>query len=214
MRTRDGPVTSSVPSRIAASGRTRDARMAGTRLAGTATATPTRAASASRAGSIARPDAGRPNPAALIERVEAGRERDAGEHAGHRRDRADDEALGRGRHRDLSPRRAERPQQRRLARALRGDHRERVVDAERGDQERHRREHEQHRLEEADERAVDVGPLLGGELRAGDRGGPGGQGGLQLPHQLRPAHARLGADQHTGDVVAPGEEQTLRLRVW
>ena len=58
--------TSSVPSRIAASGFTREARIAGTRLAGTATATPTRAATASRVGSIASADDGNPNPAALI----------------------------------------------------------------------------------------------------------------------------------------------------
>ncbi len=66
VRTRDGPCTSSVPSLIAANGLTRDARTAGTRLAGTATATPTRAASANRAGAIASADDGSPNPAAPI----------------------------------------------------------------------------------------------------------------------------------------------------
>ena len=197
MRTRDGPDTSSVPSRMAASGRPRATH--GWPARGSRAPRPHADESGEREprGLDARPDVGRPNPAALIERVEAGRERDAGEHAGHRRDHADDQTLGRGRHRDLSPRRAEGPQQRRLARALCRHHRERVVDAERRDEERHRREHEQDRLEEADERAVDVGLLLGRELRAGDRSGPGGQGRLQLAHQLglarpparrRPAH--------------------------
>ena len=181
--------------------------MAGTRLAGTATPTPTSAATASRAGSIASPDSGRPKPAALIERVEPGREADADEHTRDRGGRAHDETLRRRRHRDLSPRRTERTQQRRLARALRGHHRECVVDAERCDQECDRGEHEQHRLEEADERAVDVGPLLGGQLRTGDGGRAGRQRGLETPHELAWRHAGLGADQHAGDVVAPAEEQ-------
>ena len=53
-------------------------------------------------------------------------------------------------------RRADRPQQRRLARALGDDDRERVVDAERRDEQRDAGEHEQERFEEAEEVVVDV----------------------------------------------------------
>ena len=83
----------------------------------------------------------------------------------HRRQQPDDERLDRDRAGDLLAAGAERPEQRELARALRHDDRERVVDDERADEQRDEREHEQEGVEEA-QALLDVAGGLVGDLLA------------------------------------------------
>ena len=74
---------------------------------------------------------------------------------------ADGQRLGGDGQHDLAARRADRPHQRRLSGALGDEDRERVVDAEGGDDHGDAGEGQQHRLEEAEEVALDVALLLG-----------------------------------------------------
>ena len=66
----------------------------------------------------------------------------------------------------MTPGGADGPQQRRLSAALSADDRERVVDAEGGDQQGDAREHDQERAQELQEHLVDVVDVLLGELGA------------------------------------------------
>ena len=183
VRFRDGAVASVVPSCIAATGRTRDAAHRGHE----ARRYRDRNSDRGRDGQVGRHQGeagvGHTEADRAHERVEPGREPDAHGHADDRRHGTDDQPLHRRCDHDLPARRPECAQQRRLARALRGDDGERVVDAERGHEERDAGEHEEHRLEEADERALDVVPLLGGELVSGDRGDVGRERRPQARHQ-------------------------------
>ena len=103
------------------------------------------------------------------------------------------ERLGGDREHDLAARRPDRPHQRRLAGALGDEDRERVVDAEGGDDDGDAGERQQHRLEEAEEVALDVVLLLGGQLGAGDRLDPVRQRGRDPCFEVRgngPSSAR------------------------
>ena len=85
-----------------------------------------------------------------------------GEEPGGGRRGAEDERLADDGGHDLAARRAERAQQRELARPLRDGDREGVEDDERADEQRGAGEREEHRREEAADRVVDlVGLLLG-----------------------------------------------------
>ena len=98
-------------------------------------------------------------------------EQQPAEDAEHRREEADHERLDDDGVEHLAARRAERPQQRELARALRDRDREGVEDQEAADEHGDAGEHEQRDREEA-ERLADVGGGLLGLLLAGaDVGG-------------------------------------------
>ncbi len=85
-----------------------------------------------------------------------------------RGDDADHDRLSGERPEHLAPIGPDRPQQRRRPLALGGDDRERVVDAERRDEQRHAREHEQEDAQEADEVGVDLVVRLVDEVVAAD----------------------------------------------
>ena len=102
-------------------------------------------------------------------RLEGAGDADAGGEPNRCRNEADGQRLsGNGQH-DLASGRADRPHQRRLSGPLGNEDRERVVDAEGGDDHGDAGEGEQYRLEESEEVALDVTLLLGAELGAGDR---------------------------------------------
>ena len=154
------------PSRSAAIGAMRVARSAGTRLAMTVTTTPTSSDTTIVRVAMTDAVAGRSAPIALNSARRRGHERDAAEQPGERREQADDGGLEHDRAQHLAARRAEHPQQRELARALRDGDRERVVDHERADEQRDAAEDEQRRAKEA-ELVLEVGGLSGGVLGAG-----------------------------------------------
>ena len=155
------------PSRTAAIGGTRVALIAGLRLARSVTRMPTSSETTIVRVSKQEPLVRQREADGVEELEEALREREAGEQADHRRERSDDESLDHDRARTCRRERAERPDRRELARALRDRDRERVRDHEAADEERDAGEGEQEALEEGDE-LVRVGRvllrLLGGEL--------------------------------------------------
>ncbi len=99
--------------------------------------------------------------AGLHDRLEDAGDADAGGEADGRRQHADGQRLGGNGQDDLAARRADGPHQCGLSGALGDEDRERVVDAEGGDDDGDAGERQQQRLEEAEEVALDVALLLG-----------------------------------------------------
>ncbi len=139
---------------------------------------------------------------------------DAGGEAGRGGEDADDERLGRHTDDDLAARRAEGAHQRGLTGALGDEDRERVVDAERRDDHGDPGERQQHRAEQAEEGAVDVGLLLGGELRRGQHLHVASRRVAShrladAGRQLVVAHAAGGAHEHGRYAAGAAGEQAL-----
>ena len=138
------------------------ARIAGPVPASTVTITPTSGAMIHVVGRIVSPPVGSAKPKASNTALSALRQCETDEQADGGGDHADDERLGEHRAEHLPAVGADGPQQCRGPQALRDDDRERVVDAERGDEERHAGEHQQERAEEAEEVGIElVGRLVG-----------------------------------------------------
>ena len=130
MRTRLGCVRSMATSRMAASGGTRDALIAGMIEVSTETPMPTMNAAWTVLAFKTRPPAGRSRPNAASRLFKSAAHAEPDDETGDRRDDADDERFADHRREHLPSDRAERSQQRHLTGALRDDDRERVVDAE------------------------------------------------------------------------------------
>nr|WP_264159837.1 hypothetical protein [Actinomadura montaniterrae] len=129
---------------------------------------------------------------------------------GQGRGAADHQRLDAGERHDLAAAGAERAQQRRLAGPLRHRDGERVVDAERRDEQGHpaeRAEHDPERLEEAvlhgGHALVDLGAV-------GDGLGPGGQHGADARGQRVLAHPTCGADRDAADTAGRLRDVPLR----
>ena len=148
-------------------GATRAACRAGTTAATTVTTSPTTSATTSVRGLSCSDVDGRSIPAAPSSARSPAGDADPDDHTDHGCEQTDDRGLGDHRHHHLTSRRAERPQQRKLARALRHDDRERVEDDERADEQRDRREHQEHDPEEP-EPLLQRLRLLVRDGRAGD----------------------------------------------
>src|SRR5919108_308999 len=104
---------------------------------------------------------------------------------------------------------ADGPQQGHLPGPLGDDDRERVVDAERGDQQGDAGEHGQERPQHAQELAVDlVDPVLR-PLVAGQRLGTPGDEGLDAGGELVLRDARVGLDQDAADPVGAARDVAL-----
>ena len=146
----------------------------------------------------------------LHHRLQDGGDADAGNEADCRRQHADDQCLGGNSQYDLAARRSDRPHQRRLTSALGDQDRERVMDAEGGDDDGDAGERQQQRLEEAEEVALDVALLLGRELGAGERFDPTRQCGGDSGFELLGGDAVHGAHEHAGDRVGTSGEKLLR----
>ena len=156
-------------SRMASTGSTCVARRAGMTPETSVAITPTRSPTMMVRGAttVDVPGSSRPKPAIRLRR--AGRQQQAAEDADDGGQHADHRGLDHDRAEDLAPRRAERPQQRELARALRDGDRERVEDQEAADEHGDAGEDEQGDLDEA-ERLADVRGALLGLLLAGEHG--------------------------------------------
>ena len=107
-------------------------------------------------------------PERVEQRLQALGEREAEAEARRRGDDADHDRLSGERPEHLAAVGTDRPEQRRRPLPLGGDDRERVVDAERGDEQGDRREHEQEDAQEADEVGVDLVVRLVDEIVAAD----------------------------------------------
>ena len=99
------------------------------------------------------------------QREQTGGEPDPDGEPEHRRDEPDHERFQRDRAQHLRARGADRAEECRFARALRDQDRERVVDAERADEQRDAGEHQQERLEEVQEPCVERVLVLFGQGR-------------------------------------------------
>ena len=210
-RTTEIRVFSMATSRSAASGGTRDARIAGTTVATSVTIMPTANAAITVDGFTVSAPLVMPAPRAWNSARKPAASGDPDDQAEDRRDETDRGGFERDRAEHLGAGRADRAQERRLARALGDDDRERVVDAERRDEQRDEREHQQERLEEAEERLVDVVVVLLGELLARDGFDTARQDLLEVRDELLLTHALLRRDVDVRDLVGAGHEQLLRF---
>ena len=172
------PSGSVAPSRTAAIGSTRVARIAGRRLASIVTTTPTTIATMIVLGLDHRARVGQRQPGRVEEREQALREPQPHEQPDRRGDQPDHERLEHDRPPHLAAGGAERPQGPELPRPLGDRDRQRVGDHEAAHEQRDAREHEQERLQKREEAVDRRGVLLGllgpgSDLRVGwqDRDG-------------------------------------------
>ena len=128
--------------------------------------------------------------AGLHHRLEEAGDSDAGDEADGRRQHTNGERFGGNREHDLPARCADGAHQGRLAGALGDEDRERVVDAEGGNDDGDTGEGQQQCLEEAEEVTLDVALLLGGELGAGERLDPVGERRRDPRFELRGGNGR------------------------
>ena len=211
-RSLEAPERSTATSRSAASGATREARIAGVTLATSVVSTPTRRGGDDRARRDDEPGGRQREAGAAHQGLQAGGEAEADAEPDGRGDDADDERLEGDRHDDLAPGGADRPQQRGLTGPLGHEDREGVVDAERGDDEGDPGEGQQDRLEHVEEVGADVVLLLGGQLCL-RQGLDAGRDLLDdLVAQGLPAHAGIGGHEDGRDGVRALGEQLARLR--
>ena len=167
-RHRDDAERSTATSRSAASGATREARTAGARDASSVIRIPTSGAMTSVDIRTVRPPAGSAKPNASNSAFRPWASTKPRPRPDRRGDDADHDRLSGERPEHLATIGPDRPQQRRRPLTLGGDDRERVVDAERRDEQRDAREHEQEDAQEADEVGVDLVVRLVDEIVAAD----------------------------------------------
>ena len=145
----------------------------------------------------------------LEERVDAARQEQASDQPDDRGEEADDERLERDRGQHLTPRRADRPQRRKLPDALRDGDRQRVEDDERADEESDSREREQ---EVADVlRELDLLQVLASLLRRGERLRVRRQQRLEVRDELLRRDPRRGGNPDRVE-LAFAVEELLRRR--
>ena len=204
------PFGSSAPSRTAAIGGTRVARIAGNSPASTVISVPTRSETTIVRGAKTVSASGRSRLERAEQRLEALREPEPEEEPDDGREEADHERLEQHRAEHLPPGGAERPQRRELARPLGDRDRERVEDHERADEQRDPGEGEQEVADERRELAdlvLRLLRLLGARLHLR----VGGEERLDVGDQLLGRDAVLAGD---GDRVelALAVEERLRGR--
>ena len=164
-RRRPNPAASALALCSAASGATDEARRAGSCAATNVAITPAAKPIASALAFTVRPPAGSAKPKLSNIPLSSPATAEPADGADRGRGRADEQSLDGDGPSHLPARRTDRAEQRELAGPLRDRDRERVVDAQRRDDERDPGEHDEERPQHVEELARDVVDHLVGELR-------------------------------------------------